>query len=89
MVSYDQRTAAKETNEKSETGEWRVPAQQVKAAPSQQCIGWNEYRQRDCEPGSDCRHKRAQEIKLGLHLTDPARSCERAGDRNQGWRIQR
>jgi hypothetical protein len=45
VVGYDQRAAAKETNEKGEAGEWCVPAQPVKAAPGQQYVDWNEYRQ--------------------------------------------
>ena len=75
---HDQSAAAKETNEKGEAGEWCVPEQPVKAAPGQQRVDCNEYRQREHEPGRDRRHKRAQEIKLGLHSTFPARSCARA-----------
>jgi hypothetical protein len=46
-MRHDQRAGAKEADEKGEAGEWRVPEQLIKAAPTQQCVDWNEYRQPD------------------------------------------
>src|SRR5262249_45847189 len=51
VKGHGERAAAKETNEKGEAGQWCVPEQPVEATPRQQCVDWNEYRQREHEPG--------------------------------------